>query len=140
MKKRGRPTKLTPAVQKRIMGLLRLGLSHISVCNQIGVDQETFQGWTRRHPEFLLATLQAEGAGEIKALRKIQNASDWKGSAWYLERRHPDNWALEPKLRQLADQKVEATLKLLQSHLSPENYEQVLVAFGLVRDLAPGGG
>lgn len=87
-----RNTKYTPETVKRIVDAIRLGATHELACHYGGIDHATFYRWIQRYSEFSDAIKEAEGAGAIGWLAKIEKAANdgnWQAAAWKLERRYP---------------------------------------------------
>lgn len=87
-----RPTKLTPAVTRRICRAIELGVSYAHAASAASVGASTMREWMATNPAFLAAVEAAEGKGvEANFRRIIQQASngDWRAAAWILEHRFP---------------------------------------------------
>jgi transposase len=113
-RKRGRPTKLTPAVTETIAQLLRAGNYVETAAAIAGIHRATFYEWSKRGAEFSAAremgkrlsaadaaladfsdTIEkAVAIGEAQDLYKIAAAAEenWQAAAWRLERRFPLRW------------------------------------------------
>ncbi len=113
----GRPTKLTPEIENKLIKFITLGVPLESASNAIGLDYTTVREWLQRgegrHPTrgktaqfeaFADRYQQAVGQCEARLVAKIQSAADkdWKAAAWLLSRRHPQRWS-EPKPCSLED-------------------------------------
>jgi hypothetical protein len=100
----GRPTKLTPEVQQKIISALQSGNWLETAAAFAGVDASTVRRWMAKgdgddaeepYRSFCAAVKEARAAAEIRAVALIQKAAQdgtWQASAWYLERSHPDRW------------------------------------------------
>ena len=95
----GRPTKLTPEVQAKVVEALRLGAPRKLAAEYAGIAYDTLREWClRRGPAyvaFAVALKEAESKGSVAALAKIQKAAtdgQWQAAAWLLERRDPENF------------------------------------------------
>ena len=98
----GRPSKLTPEVEARIVEAVELGATWERAADAAGVGTSTLGLWRRRgeagevpYSAFLAALKKAEGAGVERALRVIRKAAEggaWQASAWLLERRYPADY------------------------------------------------
>ena len=98
----GRPSKLTPEVEARIVEAVELGATWERAADAAGVGASTLGLWRRRgeagdapYSAFLAALKRAEGAGVERALRTIREAAEggaWQASAWILERRYPADY------------------------------------------------
>ncbi len=101
---RGRPSKLTPEVQARILQAIEAG-NYLEVAAQYaGIDSSTLHRWMRkaenpegdeRYRQFRTAVESARAAAEVRNLQVIQNAATdgtWQAAAWYLERTAWQRW------------------------------------------------
>ena len=98
----GRPSKLTPEVEARIVEAVELGATWERAADAAGVGASTLRDWRQRGEAgevpfvaFLAALKRAEGAGVERALRSIRKAAEggaWQASAWILERRYPADY------------------------------------------------
>lgn len=99
----GRPTKLTPETQKRIVDGIRMGATYELAAQYGGVSYDTFNNWIKAgvdaksgsYFEFFNAVKRAEGEAAIGWLAKIEKAAndgEWQAAAWKLERRYPQNY------------------------------------------------
>ena len=98
----GRPTKLTPAVQARIVAHLRAGNYIETAAAAAGITKETLYDWLRRgaaetfgpHRQFSDAVQEAQAAAETDMVRLVATAAkeQWQAAAWHLERKFPDRW------------------------------------------------
>lgn len=97
-----RPTKYTPECVERICEAIRLGATYDLAASYGGIVYNTFLDWREKKPEFSQAIKDAEAAGAVKWLRKIEAAQDesWQAAAWKLERRYPQDYG-----RTVVDQK-----------------------------------
>lgn len=107
-KPKGRPTKLTPEVQDRLLAAIRAGNYLDTSAAHAGIHRDTLHAWMRdganaKSPElqeFSDAVQKAIGDAESMHVARIAAASSkqWQAAAWWLERRYPDRWG--QKLRQ----------------------------------------
>lgn len=135
--KGGRPTKLTPELQNKLLKYVAMGVPLDSACKCVSLDYATVREWLQRgrgeHPTrgktpqfeaFADKYNVAIGQCEARLVAKIQSAadSDWKAAAWLLARRHPQRWA-EPKPTSLED----LIVAMAQSGLlSPEQLDALI--------------
>lgn len=89
--------KPTPALIKQACASLKMGATIELAAASIGISRRTWYRWLQRGEEgerayrrFYTAIQQAEVAGALEALERINGAAstDWKAAAWLLERRH----------------------------------------------------
>lgn len=102
-RRRGRPTKLTPELQKEIVKWIRAGCYVETVCSASGIARNTYKAWLRKGAkaksgkfrDFLTAVKKAVAESENLAVGTIRTASKdrWQAAAWILERKHPERWA-----------------------------------------------
>lgn len=98
----GRPTKLTPEVQKKIVDAIRAGNYKEVAARYAGIGETTFYEWLKKggqckngvYTEFQKAVKNAEAEAEVRDVALIEMAAkeNWTAAAWRLERRHPDRW------------------------------------------------
>jgi hypothetical protein len=104
MAAKGRPHKLTAAVQGRIVEAVRAGATREQAAAAAGIGKRTLQRWLAqgegnrppaRFERFAAALREAEAGMVVDAVEGIQEAAragDWRARAWLLERRHPAEW------------------------------------------------
>ena len=104
----GRPSKLTPAVQKKIIEAIRNGNYYNAACAYAGIQYQTFWEWMKRgekaksgkHFQFFQEVKKAEAEAEarIVALWQSKIPKDWRAAQVFLERRYPDRWSRKEKV------------------------------------------
>jgi hypothetical protein len=88
----GRPTKLTPAVQKLIAELFWLAFTDAQVAEFTGISTRTIE--RARAGTFCRAIKKAELAREMPYRKRIwDGVGNWCGAAWMLERKYPTQFA-----------------------------------------------
>lgn len=98
----GRPNKLTPERQERILECLRKGYSMQATAALSGVGKTTIYDWLRKAREgdemyavFLEAMEHAAATFESEAVDAIVGAGKdgkWQAYAWMIERKHPERY------------------------------------------------
>ena len=103
-RKTGRPTKLTPAVQERIVQAISAGNYQDVAARYAGINPATYYRWMADAEaddapdalrEFRDAVESARAGAEVRAIALINRAAQdgtWQAAAWYLERSHPHRW------------------------------------------------
>lgn len=103
-----RGTDLNEKVQAKIVEALRAGNTRRAAAAYAGIGESTFHEWLQRgrgqHPErtqepifaaFAEAVEKAEADSEVAHVALIHKAAregQWTASAWWLERRRPDDY------------------------------------------------
>lgn len=115
----GRPTKYTPETTKKIIDAVRVGSTFRLACAYAGISEDTFALWRTRYADFAEAIKEAEGAGAVGWLAKIEKAANdgvWQAAAWKLERRYPSEYG-----RQVIEHAGEVGIKSYQQ-VSPDDW------------------
>jgi len=76
-----------------LLKAIESGVSIESACAIAGIHRSTWYEW-RDRPELQLQISQAIAKAEAALLATIRTAgiTDWRASAWILERRYSDTW------------------------------------------------
>lgn len=92
-----------PNLAKRIVKLIRKGYPYTTVCRAVGVTPKTFKEWLEKgksgvnhdYIKFFEDVAKAEAYAEMRTLNMLRKheKSDWRVSAWQLERRWPEHWS-----------------------------------------------
>lgn len=120
----GRPSKLTPALQKQICALAVEGLHLQSIADAVGLDEGTLRDWKKRGEkepdgefgEFSRAYKKALVTCERALLESVKTAEDgWQRFSWCLERRWPEKYRLRnPDKERLEIAKLRSEVALLR--------------------------
>ena len=105
----GRPSKLTPETQGRILSAVRCGASFKNACVAAGISERTFQRWRQKGERQGAKTeyrrvwrerTRAEQEGQTARLAIVQKAAlhDWRAATWLLERMDPERFSLRYKI------------------------------------------
>ena len=98
--------KLTRELAEEAIRLVKGGASNADVISYLGVAEGTFYAWLRE-PKNEAQTALAQGLKKAETERKLWHLQrihraaeegDWKASAWYLERRYPNEYARTQRL------------------------------------------
>ena len=100
----GRPSKLTPEVQEKIVQALHLCSHRKHAAEFAGIEERTFRRWMDRgknpndheYAAFRAAVVEAEAKAKVMAMGCITKAArdgDWRPAAWLVERRAPEHYA-----------------------------------------------
>lgn len=121
----GRPTKLTPELQARIVQAIQAGNYMETAAAYAGISKNTLFDWLRRgarekerlagnararilkeeapYVAFSDSVEKALAEAEVRDVVNVMKAADggqWQASAWRLERKFPDRWGHKAKLQQ----------------------------------------
>lgn len=91
----GRPRALDAEKKTRILDYLTRGLSRFDAAARVHVVHTTIANEAERDPEFLASLKDAEIDCKLFHLDKIRNAkrdTPWQASAWFLERKWPEEF------------------------------------------------
>lgn len=120
MTRPGPKLKLTSDVQEKIVSLLRAGNYVETAAACAGIHKDTFYDWMKRgakgeepYAELAGAVHKALADGEARDVAVIFQASkeQWQAAAWRLERRFPDRWSRNDRV------KVDANLEVSDERL-----------------------
>lgn len=121
-KKPGRPEKLTPELQQKIVDAIRMGAYIETAAAYAGINKSTLYDWMRRgaraksgkYKEFSNAIEKALAESEMRDLAVIAKASqeNWQAAAWRLERKFPDRWGRRKAKSEIA--KIEAETEFIR--------------------------
>jgi hypothetical protein len=124
----GRPTKLTPDLQNKIIEGIKAGNFPATAAAIEGIAESTFYRWMKwgrerksgLFREFWEAVKNAERFAEAYHVQNVRKAADgdlehgvrpqWQASAWWLERKFPKRWGKIDRI----DHKVRG--KIQQEH------------------------
>jgi len=103
----GRPTKLTPETQKKIVAAIQAGCYMETAAAFAGIDRATLHRWLKRgrradpeaedegiYRDFCAVIARALAQSEVADVTVLSLAAkaDWRAAAWRLERKFPDRW------------------------------------------------
>lgn len=88
-------SKYTPEIVEEICGYIEDGLLQKDAAVLAGISVSTFHEWDNKHSEFSEALIAAKLRGKAHHIKKIKKADQWQSSAWYLERKFPDEFAIK---------------------------------------------
>jgi hypothetical protein len=106
-KKTGRPLRLTDARFRRMLGLIREGNTNTAACRIEGIKYVTWRSHIQQKPEWRSELAEAEKVRDEvwrdHAIEMVRSAMprNWVAAITFLERRHPDLWALKTVHRNL---------------------------------------
>jgi hypothetical protein len=87
--------KYSQEITEQICQHLSQGLGRVDTTDMVGISYETFTQWMKK-PEFAEAIKRAEAKCKQRNIALIQKAAitTWQAAAWWLERKHRDEFAL----------------------------------------------
>ena len=99
----GRPSKLTPEVQKRLCDAVSAGNYYEAACEYAGVDYSTFRRWMEQGEaaktgvfrEFCDAVKKADADAEVRVVAQWRQhmPDNWQACRDFLARRYPARWS-----------------------------------------------
>ena len=104
--------KLSPELQDRICVAIRLGNDKKVAAALAGISEATFYRWIemanedrpkKEYREFQESVQRAEAEAEVTRIARITQAADngtWQAASWWLERKFPERWGRNDKIRQ----------------------------------------
>jgi len=130
---RGRPSKLTPELQQKLVDAIRTGNYYSAACAYAGVSYKVFRDWMIRgeaqesgkYCDFRKAITRAESEAEVRTVALWQKAipEDWRAAQMFLERRHPDRWGKREKVEHGGGVSID-------HGIAPDEFNAVLAALG----------
>lgn len=101
-----RPLKLNETIKDALIKCIRAGLSYKRAADFCGISEQSFIDYRRQGQrdseaerksicsELFEGIKKAEAEAILLRLKNIQDASKehWQASAWFLERKYPDEW------------------------------------------------
>jgi hypothetical protein len=113
-------------VQERICQLISAGNYINTACRAAGIKEQTYLNWLKWgeekkagiYFEFFEAIKKAEAVAEARNVTIIQTAAkdSWQAAAWWLERKHPDDWGRKDQHKITAKESLS-----LDVSLNPKN-------------------
>jgi len=97
----GRRTKATDGRVEGILNALRAGSTRRAAAAFGEIDRATFYRWLDSDASFRDSVEKAEGAAEFRFTAQVAKAATtgtWQAAAWWLERRHPEDYALKQRM------------------------------------------
>ena len=109
----GRPSILTPDVQRRLCEAIAAGNTRHDAAEYAGIGESTLRAWLAKgkhqrrgtYRALLAAVKKAEADAVVRNVAIIQKAASktWQAAAWWLERKRANDWSQGRDLvRQLA--------------------------------------
>tara|TARA_Y100000114_G_C11754452_1_gene326112 strand:+ start:1911 stop:2378 length:468 start_codon:yes stop_codon:yes gene_type:complete len=100
-KKMGRKSK-KDAVREELLANLREPMSIMAACALSGVGKSTYYEWIENDPEFAEEVEAAKRFSEPVMVSRLKSLAeekgDWRGYAWLLERRYPEQWSAKQEI------------------------------------------
>ncbi|KKN36422.1 hypothetical protein LCGC14_0773640 [marine sediment metagenome] len=95
----GRPSKLTPEREEKLLNFIRMGLPIIRACQACGIHVDTYYEWIKKgedgkeiYSEFSDALREAEASAQAVLVQKLQTEGSSTSWQFILDRRWPDEW------------------------------------------------
>lgn len=131
--KTGRPTKLTPQVEARILKVVVEGNYAETAAEAAGIDRATFLRWMQRgrdglepYAAFAAKVTRARAEAETKLVRVIRQSGGAQGAQWLLERTRR-RFAARVNLK--VEHELEEFLDVAERVLDRDSYVRLLTEF-----------
>lgn len=124
-----RPTKLTEETKKVIVAAIRKGVSYKHAAALAGISETALKEWQalgragkEPYAALVLEIEQAQALGVLANLKNIEQAglTDWRASAWVLERRFPEDYGNKSTLKVQGDQDAPLLIRTITAVLPVE--------------------
>ncbi len=128
----GRPTKLTPATQAKIVQAIVGGNDITVAAAYAGISKQTFYTWLERgrkaktgpFADFVDAIEKAQADAEARNVALIAKAAQdgtWTAAAWWLERKYPERWGRKERVEHTGKDGKDITITVRRvSNASPD--------------------
>ncbi len=109
--KRGRKSKLDTESRVKLLKAIRYGNDKKVACALAGISETTLYRWLEQAQkknarvelrEFRESFERAEAEAEVMKVSHITQAANngrWQAAAWWLERKHPERWGQQTKIK-----------------------------------------
>jgi hypothetical protein len=106
-----RPRALDDAKRREVCALVSAGCGIAHAARYVGTSAITVRREALRNPEFYEQLRNAELSAQVVPLQALKKAAQthWRAAAWYLERKHPDEFGRR-NVERYTVQQVEALL------------------------------
>lgn len=143
----GRPTKLTPERQAKIVDCISKGNYLITACQAAGVSYDALNDWMNKakveedngggmYYQFLHAVKKAEAEAEAELASMIRETAlekrEWLPGMTFLERRHPDRWGRKDRSLIQIDEHKTITITTVEV---VKDYGQGMIVEGEVKEI-----
>lgn len=107
-------------VLKKLFQNIQAGMTREDSCILAGIARDTFYTWLKEQPDFADKILKAETECKQRNVVRVQNHAkrDWRAAAWWLERKHKQEFASLSKLEHSGPRG--APLKVISTTVRPE--------------------
>ncbi|MCK4788082.1 MAG: hypothetical protein KAV87_30290 [Desulfobacteraceae bacterium] len=147
----GRPTKLTPERQAKIVDMISKGNYLVTACQANGITKTCYLHWLERaereenngggiYYDFSLAIKKAESEAEAELASMIRETAlekrEWLPGMTFLERRHPERWGRKDRSTLV----VEETKQIIITTVEVvKDYGRGQVIEGEAKEITEGG-
>lgn len=100
----GRPPKLTPDVEAKVLQAIATGCTRRLAAAFAGIGERTLYTYMSRtgqqYRQFRQAIEKAEAEAAMTMVGAVRAAAptSWQAAAWWLERKYPDEWARKDRV------------------------------------------
>lgn len=92
-------TKYSDETIQGLVDMITIGMTQKDACEILGVHESTFIRWMK-NPNFANRITQARTKQKQFMITAVVGAAnkDWKAAAWWLERKHPDEFVRKQEI------------------------------------------
>lgn len=103
-----------------ILNAVKEGLTQREASVLAGISEDTLSLW-KKDSDFSEQIRQKQIENKLRHIKVINEASKthWQASAWYLERKYPDEYSLKTKLNLETNVKLEEMTETVKKILTP---------------------
>lgn len=130
----GRPSKISPEIHAKIVGLLKAG-NYLETASAVaGIDPKNLRAWIRKgargiepYRQFAADVEHAMGECEAIAVAMLRGhgRKDWRALAWWLERTRPTKYGQTLAVTAKVDEQLNEVVERLRRQLDPETFQRV---------------
>lgn len=116
-----RKNKATPKTIGIILEAISEGLTQREASILAGISEDTLSLWKRQDSDFSEQIRQKEIECKLGHIRNIKKASEksWQASAWWLERKHKDEFSTKSNIDIKSSENIEKMTLDMQKLLTP---------------------
>lgn len=130
----GRPSKISPEIHTKIVGLLKAG-NYLETASAVaGIDPKNLRAWIRKGARGIEPYRQfaedvdqamAESEGAALAMLRAHGRKDWRALAWWLERTRPAQYGQTVAVAASVERQLDDVVERLRRGLDAATFQRV---------------